>query len=81
MIFIQYQEGLGYTVSKGSITVNGVSLTVVDSFPNAFSVAIIPYTWRHTNLSKLEKDSIVNLEFDIFGKYVQRLQQMEMNRI
>jgi len=81
MIFIQYQEGLGYTVSKGSIIVNGVSLTVVDSFPNAFSVAIIPFTWRHTNLSKLEKGSIVNLEFDIFGKYVQRLQQMEMNRI
>lgn len=81
MIFITYPEGLGYTVSKGSITVNGVSLTVVDSFPNAFSVAIIPYTWEHTNLSKLQKDSVVNLEFDIFGKYVQRLQQLEMNRV
>lgn len=81
MIFIAYPKGSGITVSKGSITVNGVSLTVVDSFPNAFSVAIIPYTWENTNLSKLKEGSIVNLEFDIFGKYVQRLQQLEMSRI
>ncbi len=81
MIFITYPDGLGITVSKGSITINGVSLTVVDSFPSAFSVAIIPYTWENTNLSKLKKGSIVNIEFDIFGKYVQRLQQLELSRI
>jgi len=81
MIFITYPDGIGITVNKGSITVNGVSLTVVDSFPNVFSVAIIPYTWENTNLSQLKKGSVVNLEFDIFGKYVQRLQQLEMSRI
>ncbi len=81
MIFITYSDGLGITVSKGSITINGVSLTVVDSFPSAFSVAIIPYTWENTNLSKLKKGSIINIEFDIFGKYVQRLQQLELSRI
>lgn len=64
----------GVTVEKGSITINGVSLTVVDSTPETFSVAIIPYTWEHTNLHALQPGkSRVNIEFDIVGKYVARL--------
>lgn len=61
------------TVPKGSITVNGISLTVVDSKPDRFSVAIIPYTWEHTNLRTLEAGDRVNLEFDVIGKYVARV--------
>jgi riboflavin synthase len=61
------------TVTKGSISVNGVSLTVVDSEPDHFSVAIIPYTYDVTNFHNFRKGSIVNLEFDIIGKYVARL--------
>lgn len=60
------------TVPKGSICVNGVSLTVVDSTPDSFSVAIIPYTMEHTNFNLLKEGSVVNLEFDIIGKYVAR---------
>ena len=61
------------TVEKGSICVNGVSLTVVNSKDNGFNVAIIPYTWEHTNFHQLTVGSIVNLEFDILGKYMQRI--------
>lgn len=61
------------TVPKGSITVNGVSLTVVQSGNNFFSVHIIPYTIEHTNFHALKAGSIVNLEFDIIGKYVKKL--------
>ena len=61
------------TIEKGSITVNGVSLTVVNSNKNRFSVAIIPYTFEHTNFNTLKKNSIVNLEFDVLGKYIQKL--------
>ncbi|MBS1502326.1 MAG: riboflavin synthase [Bacteroidetes bacterium] len=61
------------TVEKGSICVNGISLTVVNSRLNSFSVAIIPYTFEHTNLQQVRKGSVVNLEFDIIGKYVARL--------
>ncbi len=64
-----------YTVEKGSITVNGVSLTVVDSKDGQFSVAIIPYTYEHTNFNTFKVGSIVNLEFDVIGKYVKRLMQ------
>ncbi|MDB5032124.1 riboflavin synthase [Mucilaginibacter sp.] len=63
------------TVEKGSICVNGISLTVVNSQANSFSVAIIPYTFEHTNLHNVRKGSVVNLEFDIIGKYVARLMQ------
>jgi len=63
------------TVEKGSICVNGTSLTVVNSKPNSFSVAIIPYTFQHTNLQQVKIGSAVNLEFDIIGKYVARLMQ------
>ncbi|NDK17438.1 MAG: riboflavin synthase, partial [Zetaproteobacteria bacterium] len=61
------------TIEKGSITVNGVSLTVVDSKKNSFSVAIIPYTLQHTNFKSICKGSVVNLEFDVIGKYVAKL--------
>lgn len=72
--FFKYTVGKeNITVPKGSIAVNGVSLTVVDSEEGMFSVSIIPYTYRHTNFHTLEPGSIVNIEFDVFGKYVQRL--------
>lgn len=61
----------GYlTVEKGSVTVNGVSLTVCDSEPGAFRVAIIPYTLEHTNFCRIQPGTVVNLEFDILGKYI-----------
>ena len=66
------------TIEKGSITINGVSLTVVNSGRNSFSVAIIPYTFENTTFKQIEKGSTVNLEFDVIGKYVTRLQ--ELNR-
>jgi riboflavin synthase len=64
------------TIEKGSVTVNGVSLTVVDSKPNQFSVAIIPYTYEHTNFHTFKMGTVVNLEFDVIGKYVSRLHQL-----
>ena len=73
-ITIAYTEKDGFTtVPQGSITVDGISLTVAHSGENKFSVAIIPYTWEHTNLKNLEIGSKVNLEFDIIGKYVANL--------
>lgn len=65
-----------FTVEKGSVCVNGVSLTVVDSKPDEFSVAIIPYTYQHTNFGQLKAGDKVNLEFDIVGKYITRLFQL-----
>lgn len=61
------------TIEKGSITVNGVSLTVVNSLKNEFSVAIIPYTYEHTNFKNFKVGTKVNLEFDVIGKYVSKL--------
>ncbi len=78
MLFFSHPPEAGMTVNKGSICINGISLTVVDSFPDAFSVAIIPYTWEHTNLKNIQVGHKVNLEFDIIGKYLQR---MEKNRL
>ena len=70
----EYESNLGnITIEKGSVTVNGVSLTVVDSKSNGFSVAIIPYTYEHTNFKHFKIGSVVNLEFDVIGKYVSRL--------
>lgn len=72
----EYDASTGnVTVEKGSVSVNGISLTVVNSKQNSFSVAIIPYTFEHTNLQQVSKGSMVNLEFDIIGKYVARLMQ------
>lgn len=64
------------TIEKGSVTVNGVSLTVVNSKDGEFSVAIIPYTYEHTNFKHIQPGSIVNLEFDVVGKYVARLHNL-----
>lgn len=64
------------TIEKGSITVNGVSLTVVNSKDNSFSVAIIPYTYNNTNFNNLSVGDTVNLEFDVIGKYVKRLNEL-----
>ena len=61
------------TIEKGSITINGVSLTVVNSKKNEFSVAIIPYTYDHTNFKNFEIGTKINLEFDVIGKYVSKL--------
>ena len=61
------------TVEKGSVCVNGVSLTVVNSKKNSFSVCIIPYTFEHTNFKNIQSGTIVNLEFDIVGKYIAKL--------
>jgi riboflavin synthase len=70
----QYNSAAGnITVEKGSITVNGVSLTVVNSKKNEFSVAIIPFTYDHTNFNEIKIGDTVNLEFDVIGKYVKRL--------
>lgn len=62
-----------FTVDKGSVTVNGVSLTVCNPTDNTFQVAIIPYTYEHTNFHQLQIGSVVNIEFDIIGKYVSRM--------
>lgn len=68
----------GYlTVEKGSITVNGVSLTVVNSRDNTFQVAIIPYTWEVTNFHTFKEGTVVNLEFDIIGKYLSKLMRYQ----
>ena len=64
-----------FTVDKGSVTVNGVSLTVCEPTNNTFTVAIIPYTRENTNFKYIEVGTVVNLEFDILGKYIARLQQ------
>ncbi|MUP45074.1 riboflavin synthase [Gramella sp. BOM4] len=64
------------TIEKGSITINGVSLTVVNSKKNSFSVAIIPYTYEHTTFKELKEGDTVNLEFDVIGKYVKRIQEL-----
>ncbi|WP_179010148.1 riboflavin synthase [Winogradskyella forsetii] len=73
----EYDKDLNnVTIEKGSITVNGVSLTVVNSELNSFSVAIIPYTYNHTTFKNLKIGDLVNLEFDVIGKYVKRLNEL-----
>ncbi len=69
----------GYmTVEKGSVTVNGVSLTVCNSKDNSFQVAIIPFTFEHTNFHQINQGSVVNLEFDIIGKYISKMMKYTM---
>ena len=65
-----------FTVDKGSVTVNGVSLTVCNPTRDSFQVAIIPYTFEHTNFQSIRVGTVVNIEFDILGKYIARLQQL-----
>ncbi|MCH1418058.1 MAG: riboflavin synthase [Flavobacteriaceae bacterium] len=74
----EYDPGLkNITIEKGSITINGTSLTVVNSGINSFSVAIIPYTYEHTNFHTFKKGTQVNLEFDVVGKYITKMQQLQ----
>ena len=73
----QFSDQKNITIEKGSITVNGVSLTV-DSNSDSFSVAIIPYTYQNTNFHKLVKGEIVNLEFDVLGKYIAKI--LDLNK-
>lgn len=76
MFTFQYDSKLSnITIEKGSVTVNGTSLTVVNSKEDRFSVAIIPYTYKHTNFSTFKKGTIVNLEFDVLGKYIAKLME------
>ncbi len=78
MYTFEYDPGFdNITIEKGSITVNGVSLTVVGSKENSFSVAIIPYTYENTNFKQIREGNTVNLEFDVIGKYVARLLQKQ----
>ncbi|RXG17992.1 riboflavin synthase alpha chain [Leeuwenhoekiella aestuarii] len=73
----EYDSSLkNVTIEKGSITINGVSLTVVNSQKNSFSVAIIPFTYEHTTFSSFKVGTSVNLEFDVIGKYVKRLMNL-----
>ena len=69
----KYEKSDNITIEKGSIAINGISLTVVDSQTNKFSVAIIPYTYNHTNFKNLNIGDTVNLEFDVVGKYISKL--------
>ena len=72
----QFQEQFAHLViEKGSISVNGISLTSFNVTANSFTVAIIPYTFEHTNMKQLEESNLINIEFDIIGKYVQRMIQ------
>src|SRR4030067_1598196 len=74
------EEFTKYIVSKGSIAVNGISLTVIDVGQNNFTVGIIPYTWQNTNLHKIKKGDLVNLEFDLLAKYVESILKPQENR-
>ena len=70
-----------FTVEKGSISINGVSLTVVDSEIQTFGVAIIPYTYEHTNFQYIGIGTVVNLEFDIIGKYLKRIFELQSKNL
>lgn len=71
-----FDKAKNFTVEKGSICINGVSLTVFNCTQNGFRVTIIPYTYEHTNFCRIKEGTIVNLEFDIIGKYVQKMFEM-----
>lgn len=73
LMTFQYNLSKNITVEKGSICINGISLTVVNSKDSSFSVAVIPYTWENTNLKDVKVGGRVNLEFDILGKYISKL--------
>jgi riboflavin synthase len=69
----KYEKSVNLTIEKGSIAINGVSLTVVNSGINSFSVAIIPYTYKYTNFKNLKPGDLVNIEFDMVGKYISKI--------
>ena len=74
----EHKESNNITVEKGSVCVNGVSLTVVNSKNNSFSVAVIPYTFDNTNLQTIKVGSVVNIEFDILGKYISKMRSKNL---
>lgn len=79
--YFKYDKSLGnITVEKGSISVNGVSLTVVESKDDTFSVAIIPFTYDLTNFHQIKKGTIVNIEFDVLGKYIQKILKQQLGK-
>ena len=71
--YFEYQKSSNLTIEKGSISINGVSLTIVESMDNRFSVAIIPYTYDNTNFKNIKVGDLVNIEFDMIGKYIQKI--------
>ena len=71
--YFEYQRSSNLTIEKGSISINGVSLTIVESMGNGFSVAIIPYTYDNTNFKNIQVGDLVNIEFDMIGKYIQKI--------
>ena len=73
LVVFEFEKNQNIIVNKGSICVNGVSLTVIEARDNNFSVAIIPYTWTHTNFKYFKKGTIVNIEHDVIGKYLQKI--------
>ena len=71
--YFEYQRSSNLTIEKGSISINGVSLTIVESMNNGFSVAIIPYTYDNTNFKNIKVGDLVNIEFDMIGKYIHKI--------
>ena len=71
--YFEYQKSSNLTIEKGSISINGVSLTIVESMDNRFSVAIIPYTYENTNFKNIKVGDLVNIEFDMIGKYIHKI--------
>ena len=71
--YFEYQKSSNLTIEKGSISINGVSLTIVESMDNGFSVAIIPYTYDNTNFKNIKVGDLVNIEFDMIGKYIYKI--------
>ena len=71
--YFEYQRSGNLTIEKGSISINGVSLTIVESMDNGFSVAIIPYTYDNTNFKNIKVGDLVNIEFDMIGKYIHKI--------
>ena len=71
--YFKYQKSSNLTIEKGSISINGVSLTIVESMDNGFSVSIIPYTYENTNFKNIQVGDLVNIEFDMIGKYIHKI--------
>ena len=71
--YFEYQKSSNLTIEKGSISINGVSLTIVESMDNGFSVAIIPYTYENSNFKNIKVGDLVNIEFDMIGKYIHKI--------
>ena len=78
--YFEYQKSSNLTIEKGSISINGVSLTIVESMDNRFSVAIIPYTYENTNFKYIQVGDLVNIEFDMIGKYIQKIIKVQSDQ-